>query len=48
MFAGKSLEDETMGWWSEDGAWPGCLDEFVGFVRAKRGDGGAEEQGMES
>ncbi|KAI4227113.1 MAG: hypothetical protein L6R36_002675 [Xanthoria steineri] len=48
VFAGKSLEDETMGWWSEDGAWPGCLDEFVGFVRAKRGDGGAEEQGMES
>lgn len=47
VFAGKSLEDETMGWWSEDGAWPGCLDEFVGFVREKRGDGGAEEQGME-
>ncbi|KAI4263592.1 MAG: hypothetical protein L6R42_001261 [Xanthoria sp. 1 TBL-2021] len=46
VFAGKSLEDETMGWWSEDGAWPGCLDEFVGFVREKRGDGG-KEQAME-
>lgn len=33
----KSLEDEGMGWWSEDGAWPSILDEFVGFVREKRG-----------
>ncbi|KAL9606660.1 MAG: hypothetical protein Q9179_000182 [Wetmoreana sp. 5 TL-2023] len=47
VFVGKSLEDEGMGWWSEDGAWPGVLDEFVGFVRGKRGvdggDGEAEE-----
>lgn len=37
VFVMKSLEDEGMGWWSEDGAWPGVLDEFVGFVREKRG-----------
>ncbi|KAL8879029.1 MAG: hypothetical protein Q9198_003280 [Flavoplaca austrocitrina] len=39
VFVAKSLEDESMGWWSEDGAWPGCLDELVGFVRDKRGAG---------
>lgn len=25
-----------MAWWSEDGAWPGAIDEFVGFVKEKR------------
>lgn len=44
VFAMKSLEDESMSWWSEDGAWPGVLDEFVFYVRGKRGNaaGGAE------
>lgn len=44
VFAMKSLEDESMSWWSEDGAWPGVLDEFVFYVREKRGEaaGGAE------
>lgn len=37
----KCLKDESMGWWSEDGAWPGVLDEFVGYVRERRG--GKEE-----
>lgn len=36
IFVLKSLEDEGMGWWSEDGAWPGVLDEFVGYVRERR------------
>ncbi|KAL9101395.1 MAG: hypothetical protein Q9163_003330, partial [Psora crenata] len=26
LFAKKSLEDETMGWWSEEGSWPGVID----------------------
>ncbi|MCJ1417154.1 Scaffold-type E3 ligase [Xylographa parallela] len=39
-FALKSLEDGSMAWWSEDGAWPGVLDEFVVFVRERRGEGG--------
>lgn len=48
MFVQKSLEDESMGWWSEDGAWPSCLDEFVAFVSERKGvdgdgDGGDEE-----
>ncbi|CAD6568128.1 MAG: Scaffold-type E3 ligase [Alectoria sarmentosa] len=46
VFAMKSLEDENMSWWSEDGAWPGVLDEFVFYVREKRRDaaGGAESE----
>lgn len=40
IFVLKSLEDESMGWWSEDGAWPGVLDEFVGYVRERRKEGG--------
>ena len=27
---------EDMSWWSEDGAWPGAVDEFVEFVKKKR------------
>ncbi|KAL8793961.1 MAG: hypothetical protein Q9195_003474 [Heterodermia aff. obscurata] len=36
----KTLEEggETMGWWSEDGAWPGVIDQFVEYVREKRGE----------
>ncbi|MCJ1388146.1 Scaffold-type E3 ligase [Xylographa bjoerkii] len=40
VFALKSLEDGSMAWWSEDGAWPGVLDEFVVFVRERRAGGG--------
>jgi DCN1-like protein 1/2 len=29
---------ENMHWWSEDGAWPMAVDEFVSFVKEKRGD----------
>lgn len=41
IFITKSLEAESMAWWSEDGAWPGVLDDFVIFVREKRGIGNA-------
>ena len=50
VFALKCLEDGEMGWWSEDGAWPGVLDEFVGYVREKRkseAGGGGEVDGMD-
>jgi len=36
VFMTKSLEDPTMSWWSEDGAWPGVLDDFVMFVKERR------------
>ncbi|KAL2048331.1 hypothetical protein N7G274_000242 [Stereocaulon virgatum] len=35
-FVLKSRDDESMSWWSEDGAWPGVLDEFVMYVRQKK------------
>ena len=43
-FAMKSMEDETLGFWSEDGAWPSVIDEFVAWCR-ERGVGKGE--GME-
>jgi DCN1-like protein 1/2 len=42
VFMRKSREDEDFGWWSEDGAWPGALDDFVAWVREKRGGGAME------
>ncbi|KAL7625981.1 Scaffold-type E3 ligase [Parahypoxylon ruwenzoriense] len=34
-FALKSIEDESLGFWSEDGAWPGVIDDFVAWYRHK-------------
>ncbi|OTB02236.1 hypothetical protein M426DRAFT_322818 [Hypoxylon sp. CI-4A] len=34
-FALKSMEDESLGFWSEDSAWPGVIDEFVAWYRRK-------------
>lgn len=34
----KTLEDETLGFWSEDSAWPGVIDDFVAYAKNKRGD----------
>lgn len=40
----KTMEDESMGWWSEDAAWPSVIDEFVDFVKTeKRGETKSEE-----
>ena len=36
VFAQKTLEDPSLGFWSEDAAWPGVIDEFVGFVGERR------------
>ncbi|KAI9891482.1 MAG: Scaffold-type E3 ligase [Vezdaea aestivalis] len=35
-FAKKTKEDEDFGWWDEGGAWPGSMDEFVGYVKKRR------------
>ncbi|KAI9930479.1 Scaffold-type E3 ligase [Aspergillus wentii] len=37
VFMRKTQEDEEFSWWSADGAWPGALDDFVGWVQEKRG-----------
>jgi len=33
----KTMEDETLSFWSEDSAWPGVIDEFVAYAKDKRG-----------
>lgn len=34
----KSMEDESLSWWDENGAWPSVIDDFITFVRdEKRG-----------
>lgn len=39
----KSKDDEAMSFWSEDGAWPSVIDDFVVWVREKRGTGAPAE-----
>lgn len=34
----KALVDESLSFWSEDGAWPGVIDEFVAHVKQKRAE----------
>ena len=48
-FAEQSLKDESLNFWSEDGAWPGVIDEFVEWVRTDKGRGKKEggEEDME-
>jgi len=40
----KSMQDETLSFWSEDGAWPGVIDDFVAYVKEK---GGVSPETME-
>jgi DCN1-like protein 1/2 len=35
LFAAKTMEDETLSFWSEEQAWPGLIDEFVVWCREK-------------
>lgn len=41
LFALKTLEDGTLSWWSEESAWPGIIDDFVGYVKQSRPKGDA-------
>lgn len=34
-FAVKSMDDESLSFWSEDGAWPSVIDDFVEWCKAK-------------
>lgn len=34
-FALKSMEDESLSFWNEDGAWPSVIDDFVEWCRQK-------------
>ena len=33
-FADKTMQDETLGFWSEDDSWPGVIDDFVAWCKA--------------
>ena len=37
-FFQKSMQDETLSFWSEDGAWPGVIDDFVAYAKEKKRD----------
>lgn len=43
VFMRKTRENEAFSWWSPDGAWPGALDDFVGWVQARRKQDEMEE-----
>jgi DCN1-like protein 1/2 len=38
-FAEESLKDESLSWWSEEASWPAVIDEFVQWIKEKRGIG---------
>ncbi|KAH9898964.1 Cullin binding-domain-containing protein [Xylariomycetidae sp. FL2044] len=35
-FALKSMEDESLSFWNEDGAWPGVIDDFVAWYSKRK------------
>ncbi len=41
-FATKSMADETLSFWKEDGAWPSVIDDFVAWCRERGGVGKVE------
>jgi DCN1-like protein 1/2 len=43
-FAQESLKDEALTFWSEEASWPSVIDEFVDFVKKKRGDDAPAEE----
>ena len=45
LFVTKSMKDESMSWWSEQGSWPGVIDDFVAFVKEKREQGSQMDVG---
>jgi len=42
-FAEESIRDESLSWWSEEASWPALVDEFVEWMKERRGDGKEEE-----
>jgi len=40
-FANKTMQDETLSFWSEDSAWPSVIDDFVAWCKKEKGIGGS-------
>lgn len=36
VFAEKTVESGGIGFWSEDGAWPGVIDEYVEWIKNEK------------
>jgi DCN1-like protein 1/2 len=36
-FLQKAVQDESLSFWNEDGAWPSVIDEFVVYAKEKKG-----------
>jgi DCN1-like protein 1/2 len=47
LFVVKTMEDETLSFWSEEQAWPGLVDEFVLWCREKGVVGTQNGEAME-
>ena len=50
-FAEETLKDESLSWWDEASSWPALIDEFVEWIKEKKGigkpTGGDEDEDME-
>jgi DCN1-like protein 1/2 len=49
-FAEETLRDESLSWWNEEASWPAVIDEFVEWIKEKRGvraGNGEEDEDME-
>ncbi|KAJ3937998.1 Scaffold-type E3 ligase [Colletotrichum fioriniae] len=46
-FATKSMADETLSFWNEDGAWPSVIDDFVAWCK-ERGIGKSETMDLDA
>lgn len=45
LFAEQTVRDPSLSWWSEESAWPGIIDEFVGWIKEQRQAQNAEPNG---
>lgn len=42
-FAEHTLKDESLSFWTEESSWPSVIDEFVGWVKMEKRQGGGND-----